>query len=73
MTDKLTTIFDLLCDDFKNLLERDEPMSAQERKLLLEFLRDNGISVVGMNNDKIKSIVDTLPFSEEEQTNTSIN
>ena len=68
---KMNDLFDSLCDDFQKLLDTKESMSSADRKLLLEFLRDNEISCVGENNPKLTSIAATLPFPEENQT--SIN
>lgn len=48
-------------------------MSAADRKLLIEFLKDNEISCVGANNPNIQSITDMLPFSEEVEGKRSIN
>lgn len=70
---KLENLFELLCEDFQKLLEKDEPMSAADRKLLIEFLKDNQITCVGQNNKNIKSIVENLPFSEEVEQHRAIN
>lgn len=66
MSTNLEELHTLLCEDFKSLLNRDEPMTAADRKLLLEFLRDNNITVVGMNNKNITNLVERLPFAENE-------
>lgn len=64
---KLTELFDLLCDDFKKLLEKEDGMTAADRKLLIEFLKDNNVTCVGMNNKNITSIVDKMPFPEDKR------
>lgn len=63
---KLENLHDLLCDDFERLL-KDKNLSTSDRKLLMEFLKENGVSSVGSNNPKIKSIIDNLPFSEDDE------
>lgn len=68
MSDKLVTIFDLLCEDFIKLLKEGKLNSA-DRKTLLEFLKDNNISAHGAANKSINSILDNLPFSEEDDAN----
>ena len=68
----LENLFEMLCDDFQRLLT-DEKMTASDRKLLVEFLKDNGVSCVGMNNKKVKNIADNLPFSEDVENNIAIN
>lgn len=69
MTHKLESVFDLLCEDFEKHL-KNETLSNADRKLLIEFLKDQGISTVGKNNQKIRSIVERLPFDED---NIAIN
>ena len=63
--DSMVELFDLLCQDFKYHLE-ERTLGPADRKSLLEFLKDNGINCVGSNNQSIKSIIDTLPFSDDE-------
>ncbi len=72
MEDKLTELFDLLCDDFKKQLE-EGTLSSADRKSLLEFLKENQINCVGYNNQKINSIVESLPFDENVEGLRSIN
>lgn len=73
MESKLIALFDMLCEDFKKLLEKDEPLTAADRKLLMEFLRDNNITCEGTRNKNISNIVESLPFSEEVEQNRAIN
>lgn len=68
MADKLDTIFDMLCEDFIKLL-KDGRLNSADRKTLLEFLKDNGVTANGKNNKNINSILDNLPFSEEDDAN----
>lgn len=68
MIDSIEPLFGLLCEDFKKLLDGKEPMSSTDRKLLMEFLKDNEIKCVGSNNPHVKSIVDRLPFDENNVT-----
>lgn len=63
MTSKLTTLFDMVCDDFVRLL-KDQKLSTADRKLLLEFLKDNDVQTHGPANKSITSILDNLPFDE---------
>lgn len=72
MENKLIELFELLCDDFKKLLSSGE-MNSTDRKILMEFLKDNQVSVVGMKNKNIKSIVESLPFSEDVEQGRAIN
>ena len=73
MENKLIQLFEGLCDDFQKLLDGKTPMTAADRKLLIEFLKDNQINCVGANNKKITNIVENLPFSEEVEQNRMIN
>lgn len=70
LEDHMVELFELLCEDFKKLLRGGEITSA-DRKTLLEFLKDNEISCVGSNNKHVSSILDDLPFSEDD--NLTIN
>ncbi len=70
---KLETLFDLLCDDFTKLLSQEDPMTAADRKLLLEFLENNQVNCVGMNSKKVSNIVEKLPFDDEGHALTIIN
>ena len=63
---KLEKLFDSLCDDFQKLLDAETPMTAADRKLLIEFLKDNEVTCIGHNNQSVVSIIDKLPFSEED-------
>jgi hypothetical protein len=72
MSDKLDTIFDLLCDDFIKQL-KDSTLNSADRKTLLEFLKDNNIKCNGQANTKIKSILDKLPFDENVTNGNVIN
>ncbi len=72
LEDHMIELFELLCGDFKKLLQAGELTSA-DRKSLLEFLKDNQITCVGQNNRHVSSILDTLPFEEEDTHPISIN
>lgn len=73
MEDKLVELFELLCEDFKSLLQKEGAMSSKDRQILIEFLKDNNVSCNGLKNNKINSIIDNLPFSEDVQNNKAIN
>lgn len=72
MESKLTELFELLCEDFKRILKAED-MNTADRKVLMEFLKDNDISCVGSKNSSIQSIVTNLPFSEDVEEGRSIN
>lgn len=69
---KLEKLFELLCDDFSKLLENGD-MTAADRKLLIEFLKDNEVTCVGSNNKNVKNIIENLPFSEDVENKIAIN
>jgi hypothetical protein len=71
-TNKLEKLFELLCDDFSRMLS-DKEMTAPDRKLLIEFFKDNDISCVGSNNQNIQNIIEKLPFNEELEHSLSVN
>lgn len=68
MTDssKLVNLFDLLADDFAKML-KDGTLTPADRKTLLQFLENNNINCDGELNPKIKNIMDSVPFPEDDQ------
>lgn len=65
--EKMTQIFDLLCDDFIALL-KDKKLQTSDRKLLMDFLKDNGVDADLSQNPEIKKhVLNNLPFSEDDE------
>jgi len=62
---KLINLFDALADDFAKML-KDDTMTPADRKTLLQFLSDNNINCDGALNPKIQSILDRVPFNEDD-------
>lgn len=71
-TNKINGLFDLICDDFSKMLKAEE-LSTADRKLLLEFLKDNDVTCIGKNNTSVKNIIDNLPFAEDVEQGRTIN
>lgn len=69
---KMEQLFEKLCDDFIAKLDGKELTSA-DRKNLMEFLKDNGITVAGLKNSKLSNIVAKLPFSDEVEQGRAAN
>ncbi len=63
---KLVHLFDALADDFARML-KDGEMTPADRKTLLQFLSDNNINCDGALNPKMQSILDSIPFADEEE------
>jgi len=53
----------------EKLLEkvRDEDCKASDLNVARQFLKDNGIEAMPVDNSPLKSLVDELPFSDEEE------
>ena len=70
--DKLEKLFELLCDDFIRLLN-DKSLNSADRKTLIEFLKEQGVSVNGAKNKSIKNILHSLPFDENVESGRVVN
>lgn len=46
---------------------RDEDVKASDLNVARQFLKDNGIEALPVDNSPLKSLVDELPFSSEEE------
>ena len=46
---------------------RDEDCKASDLNVARQFLKDNGIEALPVDNSPLKSLVDELPFSDEEE------
>ena len=66
MSDKLKELHDVLT---QQLLDRvkSEDAKASDLNVARQFLKDNGIEALPVDNSPIKSLVDELPFSNEEE------
>lgn len=73
MHDNMRQLFEGLCKQFQKKLDGEEPMATADIKLLMEFLKDNDITVAGLNNKSVASLVDNLPFDENVENQMSIN
>ena len=63
-------ILDKLHDELaKNLLEKVQSGEAKASDLNVarQFLKDNGVEGLPVENSSLKSLVDELPFTEEEE------
>ena len=56
----------------QKLLEkiRDPEVSASELNVCRQFLKDNGVESIPIDNSPLKSLVDELPFSDPEEIKT---
>jgi len=66
MSDKLKELHDVLT---QQLLDRvkSEDVKASDLNVARQFLKDNGIEALPVDNSPLKSLVDELPFSNEEE------
>jgi hypothetical protein len=66
MSDKLKELHDVLT---QQLLDRvkSEDAKASDLNVARQFLKDNGIEALPVDNSPLKSLVDELPFSNEEE------
>jgi len=66
MSDKLKELHDVLT---QQLLDRvkSEDAKASDLNVARQFLKDNGIEALPVDNSPLKSLVDELPFSSEEE------
>ena len=66
MSDKLKELHDVLT---QQLLDRvkSENAKASDLNVARQFLKDNGIEALPVDNSPLKSLVDELPFSSEEE------
>lgn len=70
-TDAMEALFDALADDLKYKLMNGEATAA-ELNVARQFLKDNNVAIKpGSSNDKLNSIVDSLPFNEDIPLDTS--
>lgn len=65
-------LFDLLCDDFKVMLQ-DGTMTPSDRKALLEFLKQNDITCNADANPKMQEILKELPFDDNIEAGLAVN
>ena len=56
----------------QKLLEkiRSSEVSASELNVCRQFLKDNGIESLAVDNSPLRSLVDELPFSDPEEIKT---
>jgi hypothetical protein len=56
----------------QKLLEkiRDPEVTASELNVARQFLKDNGVESIAVDNSPLKSLVDSLPFSDPEEIKT---
>lgn len=64
----MSKLFDLLCDDYKALLEKKE-MTPADRKTLIEFLKNNDITAVPAQGSALGNLVSQLPFNDDDHSN----
>jgi|TARA_B100001094_G_C18083603_1_gene746555 hypothetical protein len=66
MNDKLKQLHEVLT---QQLLDRvkSEDAKASDLNVARQFLKDNGIEALPVDNSPLKSLVDELPFSSEEE------
>jgi len=66
MSDKLKELHEVLT---QQLLDRvkSEDAKASDLNVARQFLKDNGIEALPVDNSPLKSLVDELPFSSEEE------
>jgi len=66
MSDKLKQLHEVLT---QQLLDRvkSEDAKASDLNVARQFLKDNGIEALPVDNSPLKSLVDELPFSSEEE------
>ena len=66
MSKKLKELHDVLT---QQLLDRvkSEDAKASDLNVARQFLKDNGIEALPVDNSPLKSLVDELPFSSEEE------
>tara|TARA_R100001460_G_scaffold108272_2_gene158911 strand:- start:355 stop:579 length:225 start_codon:yes stop_codon:yes gene_type:complete len=66
MSKKLKELHDVLT---QQLLDRvkSKDAKASDLNVARQFLKDNGIEALPVDNSPLKSLVDELPFSSEEE------
>ena len=70
MTNKREKVLDELHETLATtLLEKvkSEDVKASDLNVARQFLKDNGIEGLPTDNSSLKSLVDELPFTEEEE------
>lgn len=52
---------------------RDEDCKASDLNVARQFLKDNGIEAMPVDNSPLKNLVDELPFSDDEEVYNGSN
>ena len=69
MSEKLSQLHQELAE---KLLERvrDPKAKSSDLNVARQFLKDNGVESIAVDNSPLKSLVDSLPFSDPEEIKT---
>ena len=65
MSDKLQQLHSLLAEQLLNKI-KDPDVKASDLNVARQFLKDNGIEALPVDNSPLKALVDELPFDNEE-------
>ena len=66
MQEKLKQLHESLADELLKRV-RSEDVKASDLNVARQFLKDNNIEALPVDNSPLKSLVDELPFSNEEE------
>ena len=66
MNDKLKQLHEVLTQQMLDRV-KSEDAKASDLNVARQFLKDNGIEALPVDNSPLKSLVDELPFSSEEE------
>jgi len=66
MSDKLKQLHEVLTQQLLDRVKSDDA-KASDLNVARQFLKDNGIEALPVDNSPLKSLVDELPFSSEEE------
>tara|TARA_R100000742_G_C4269380_1_gene87867 strand:+ start:1176 stop:1388 length:213 start_codon:yes stop_codon:yes gene_type:complete len=64
MSDKLQQLHSLLAEQLLNKI-KDPDVKASDLNVARQFLKDNGIDAVPVNDNPLAKLVDELPFAEK--------
>tara|TARA_R110002012_G_C11295888_1_gene572636 strand:+ start:297 stop:509 length:213 start_codon:yes stop_codon:yes gene_type:complete len=64
MSDKLQELHSLLAEQLLNKI-KDPDVKASDLNVARQFLKDNGIDAVPVNDNPLAKLVDELPFAEK--------
>lgn len=62
--EKLVKLFDELVEDFRRLI-KDGDCTAADRKVIIELLKQNGISIEVKKGTPMSFLVEELPFETD--------